>query len=153
MKTTIGDLYGLTDHDPWDRRTDRQKKFDAKIRELEAKFVAKSPEAPVFIDPIDDERGFSITGPSPRAFQRITVHGYKLSAIYAMEPGCRAVALEGRNNAAGCWVVLSSKKMAQRFVAALQGRGVPAILELVGPDGQPLLSLQSNLDPEAISNQ
>lgn len=142
---TIATLLGLDDDDPWDRRSDAQKALATIQQRVRAAFETVVTPVQPFVDPPDS------TDVTPRrGGYRIVVTGHKLSEVLAIEPGLLDVSVTARNSAVGCWVVLTSRTVAARLVAAFEARGVPARLEQVGADGQPATGKRTAAEYAAI---
>jgi hypothetical protein len=94
--------------DTMDKIIDRMKK-EGKIPEV----VASS-----FVDPEDDE-DLTINSDVMSVFWRLVIPNKRLIDIVAEEPSITKLGLMARNNAAGCWIAFTSKKIAKRIADSL----------------------------------
>jgi type II secretory pathway predicted ATPase ExeA len=130
---TIGELHGLDATDPWDRRTPLQKTRDALRREIQELAAQLPRPAIAFVDPADDED--QRIDASKHLYHRLMISGQKLAAILRAEPSLVDLGIAARNTAAGCWIALTSQRIAQRLLNDLTTRGFVIALQLVDADG------------------
>jgi AhpD family alkylhydroperoxidase len=135
---TIAELHGLREHDPWDRRTDRQKAQDAFRQQLRDALQDPAPFVmPAFVDPPDDDDP-SIRDGSPRVFHRLTISDHKLAALLTREPNLISIAVAACNTCRGCWVALTSHRIAGQMAERLRAQGLAVELESVNSSGVPV---------------
>lgn len=134
---TIEQLYALEQDDPWkiEESSDEKRLMDemAKIQEeifdhfkKEGLFPpAIEPDADMgFVDPEDDEDLRISFENSLTQFWRVVVPNRRIIELVAFDPTLPKIALVLQNNAAGCWMAFTSRRIAQRVVKTLDDQGI-----------------------------
>lgn len=135
--TTIGDLHGLDQNDPWQRSCTPTEQGREAISRRWFDIAKQLPnDEPSFVDSPHDE---SMTiGERPQCFWRITVTNHCLGDLVEMLPSLRSISYTMRNNKAGCWVAMTSRRVAQRSVQLLCEFGVQARIDTCNEAGNAL---------------
>lgn len=146
LSPSIAQMYDLGELDPWDRRSEAQKRRDIIKAKLHQAMEAVADEVLAFVDPPDNE-SFHISDDRQR-YYRITVLDQKLSNLVAIASDLPAIMIMAANRATGCWVALNSQRVARKILATLQMHGLSSELAVV--DSQGAVMEKSNLSEDDI---